>query len=136
MAIIDDQFLKDDEQIQAIINEFDGNIDDLFSIILGDSGSLLTMATVNIGVTNNIVEQAVRESGYYDTLNFMINNQYQMFVEDELDLLDRITKKTVVFSDETAQRLSALKEIDLQQFDEITRNFSRGSGYLTLEFSE
>jgi hypothetical protein len=122
MAIIDEQIQKDDDQINEVINEFDSNIDSLLPIILAGTGSLLVLDNVNIGITNNYIEQAIRQSGYYDTLNTMVNERYQMFIEDEIDLLDRILNKTVKFSDSAAEELMKYKEIDIQQFNQITQN--------------
>ena len=117
-----DQIDQDNSQINFYTSLFDLSIENFYTNILFSLAALRALDTVNIGLTNNVVETALRDSNYFNNLNNMINEGYQTILDNEIEVLSSITNKTVSFSDATMSNLIAKKEIDLQQFNDITRN--------------
>lgn len=112
---------KDETQISLLVTEFDNAIDNLINILSIGVGNTEGQS-FGVGVTNGIVDEATIESGYYQMINTTINNEYQAILDEEAGLLSDILEKEVIISDSNLERLMQDKELNLQQFNGITRN--------------
>lgn len=107
---IEDRFIS---ALEGTLRSLETNLTSLI-----DQGR--NVAAVDVALARAEVERVLLESGYFDTVGDLLNEGYQEAIDNAFQSYMDIYDESFQFSPVSLQKLDALKQLDLNQFGQLS----------------
>ena len=107
-----------------IENEFIGRLESTFRKLERQLTDLLAqsegLAAVDIALARNQIEQVLLNTGYFEVTTELLNEGYQAVINESYEQYLKLYNENFQFSEVSLEQLNALKNLDLQQFNQLS----------------